>query len=211
MTTTYGYTRVSSRGQATDGNSLQSQSNALVQNGVKPSNIFSDIYTGKTTDRPQFNRLLDTVQPHDTIVVTALDRLARSTVEGLNLVQSLHGQNVTIRILNMGTIDNSPMGRLILTCLLGFAEFERNIIRERTAAGREIARQRPGYREGRRPKLDLADPETRQRIADAVCEHNTSTRPRLTAAEAADRLGVSRRQFYNYMKDMKDMKEADVA
>jgi DNA invertase Pin-like site-specific DNA recombinase len=99
--TLYGYTRVSSRGQATDGNSLQAQRNALALQQVPPDNIFQDVFTGSTiTDRPQLQTMLKIIQPQDTLIVTALDRLARSTVEGLHLVQTLHSQNVTIRILN---------------------------------------------------------------------------------------------------------------
>ena len=99
--------------------------------------------------RPKFQRLCALLEEGDTLVVCKLDRFARTVVEGALTCRMLMQRGVRIHILNMGVIEDTPVGRLILTTFLAFAEFERDIIRERTMAGRELARQRPGYREGR--------------------------------------------------------------
>lgn len=78
--------------------------------------------------------------------------IARSATFGIETVRSLYERGVRVHILNMGIIDNTSVGRLMLTMLAGFAEFERDLIVERTQAGREAARQREGYRDGRKPK-----------------------------------------------------------
>lgn len=82
-----------------------------------------------------------------------MDRFCRNAREGLTIIEELLNIKVTIHILNVGVIDNSPIGKLILTVLLSFAEFERNMIAERTLAGRIVARQNPSYREGRPKKF----------------------------------------------------------
>ena len=81
-----------------------------------------------------------------------MDRFCRNVREGLNIIDILLAKGVTVHILNLGVIDNSPIGRLLYTVLLAFAEFERNMIVERTKAGRELARQKDGYTEGRPKK-----------------------------------------------------------
>ena len=148
---TYGYARVSTKGQARDGNSLESQKAALKAAGA--TEIFVDAFTGTTTDRPELDRLLAEIESGDTLVVTKLDRMARSTLQGLELLQSLAEKGVTINILDMGTISNRPVDKLRLTMLLAFAEYERNMILDRTRAGKEIARKKSGYHEGRPPKF----------------------------------------------------------
>ena len=89
----------------------------------------------------------------DKVVVTKLDRLARSTEDGLELIKFWMENGISIHVLNMGLIDNTPTGRLIMTVLLAFAEFERDMIVERTQEGRAIARQNPEYRDGRKKKF----------------------------------------------------------
>lgn len=148
---TYGYARVSTKGQARDGNSLESQKAALTAAGA--TEIFVDAFTGTTTDRPELDKLLAEIESGDTLVVTKLDRMARSTLQGLELLQSLADKGVTINVLDMGTISNRPVDKLRLTMLLAFAEYERNMILERTRAGKEVARKKKGYREGRPPKF----------------------------------------------------------
>ncbi len=85
------------------------------------------------------------------IIVTKLDRLARTTAEGSKLISDLLNRGVSVYILNMGLIDNTPTGKLITHILLAFAEYERNLILERTQAGKEIARSKDGFRDGRPP------------------------------------------------------------
>ena len=143
----YGYARVSTIHQRKDGNSLEDQRNQLQQEGC--DFIVEEQFTGARMDRPKFQRLCALLEEGDTLVVCKLDRFARTVVEGALTCRELMQRGVRIHILNMGVIEDTPVGRLILTTFLAFAEFERDIIRERTMAGRELARQRPGYREGR--------------------------------------------------------------
>lgn len=149
----YGYARVSTKVQATDGNSLESQERQLMDAGA--SIIYKDTFTGTKSDRPELDNLKDQLVPGDKIIVTKLDRLARSTEDGLALIKDWNANNITVHVLNMGCIDNTPTGKLILTVMLAFAEFERDMIFERTQEGRAIARQNPDYREGRKKKYSV--------------------------------------------------------
>lgn len=148
--TRYGYMRVSTIKQQLHGNSLEEQQQALAAAGAEI--FYKDTYTGTTTDRPAFNELCVTVQPGDTIIVTKLDRYARTVIEGLQITQQLLDRGVTVHLLDMGIIDNSLTGQMLLTIMLAFAEFERNKIYERTQQGKAIARTKPGYKDGRPKK-----------------------------------------------------------
>lgn len=88
----------------------------------------------------------------DTLVVTKLDRLARTVREGSELIQQLIDRGVTVIIDNMGTISNSKIDKLTMNILLAFAEFERDMIIERTQAGKEIAKTKDGFKDGRPTK-----------------------------------------------------------
>ncbi len=145
----YGYARVSTVKQLKNGNSIEDQIAQLKEAGAQE--IVTDSYTGTKMDRPQFTALLERISKGDKLIVTKLDRFARTAVEGGAIVKKLHEQGVTIHILNMGIADNTPMGKLMLTMLLAFAEFERDMIVERTQKGKEIARGN-GKRVDGRPK-----------------------------------------------------------
>lgn len=106
-------------------------------------------------DKPELDRILNQLQAGDTLMVTKLDRLARSAAEGASLIQDLTNKGVKVNILNMGEVDERPQGKLMLHILLAFAEFERDMIIERTQAGKVIARTKAGFREGR-PPIDKA-------------------------------------------------------
>ncbi len=134
----YGYARVSSIGQARDGNSLEAQHKALADRGC--SEIYSEAYTGITTDRPELAKIISKIQKGDTLMVTKLDRFSRSATEGVALIKQLHEKGIIIEILNMGRADDTPMGRLMVTMLLAFAEFEHDQIIERLATGKAIAK-----------------------------------------------------------------------
>lgn len=151
----YGYARVSTKGQDRYGNSLKDQIAKLRAAGCTV--IFSDSFTGTKMDRPEFNKLLEIVQPGDVIVVTKLDRFARTASDGAKLIQELVNAGVIVNVLNMGKADNTPMGKLLVQVMLAFAEFERDMIVERTTAGKEVAKaNNPGWREGRKA-LDIPD------------------------------------------------------
>ena len=142
----YGYARVSTKGQL-DGNSIEEQTNAILA-VYSDAEITIESYSG-AKERPLFNQVLDKAQEGDFVIVTKLDRFCRSTKEGLEYIDRLLNKGVKIHILNMGLIENTPMGRLIVTNLLAFAEFERSQIIERTQSGKAIAKQRDDFREGR--------------------------------------------------------------
>ena len=146
----YGYARVSTRLQATDGNSLESQERQLREAGA--SQIYQDAFTGTKSQRPGLDDLKRRLTSGDKVIVTKLDRLARSTEDGLALIKEWNGNQISVHVLNMGCIDNTPTGKLILTGMLAFAEFERDMIVERTREGRAIARLNPEYRDGRKKK-----------------------------------------------------------
>lgn len=146
----YGYARVSTKGQAKDGNSLEAQENALRLAGA--TKIYADVFTGTKTHRPELDKLMAVMQAGDTMVVTKLDRIARSATQGIELIQKLLDKGITVHVLNMGLLDNTPTGKLIRNIMLAFAEFERDMIVERTQEGKAIAKQNPDFREGRPKK-----------------------------------------------------------
>lgn len=146
----YGYCRVSTQMQARDGNSLEAQKKLLIENGAEK--IYSDAFTGTKAHRPELDKLLAVLQAGDKLVITKLDRIARSASQGIELVQTLLDKGITVHVLNMGLLDNTPTGKLIRNIMLAFAEFERDMIIERTQEGKAIARRQPDFREGR-PRL----------------------------------------------------------
>jgi len=147
----YGYARVSTNGQARDGNSLDAQISALQHAGAEI--IFSDVFSGSKNNRPQLDKLLKVIENGDTLIITKLDRIARSLIQGIQLLETLSNKGVVIDVLNMGIIDNSPTGKLIRNIMLSFSEFERDMILQRTTEGKAIAKQNANYREGRPKKF----------------------------------------------------------
>ena len=145
----YGYARVSSKGQFRDGNGLEDQKEQLLKAGCQT--VIEEQFTGTTIERPEFSKLIEKLHEGDTLIVTKLDRFARNAGDGSNLAKELLSKGVNLHILNMGLISNTPIGKVTLNCLLAFAEFERDMIVERTQAGKAIARTKAGYREGRPP------------------------------------------------------------
>ena len=156
----YGYARVSTKSQARDGNSLEVQYEALRAAGAEV--IYTDSYTGTQMNRPEFMKLLSKLEEGDTLVVAKMDRFARSITQASELITSLIDEGVTIHVLNMGVLDNSPVNVLMRNMLLAFAQFERELIVTRTREGKEIARQDPAYHEGR-PRI-YSDEQYRQAV-----------------------------------------------
>lgn len=141
----YGYARVSTVHQ-----DLEGQLQVLKNEGCE--SIFQDKLTGTHKNRPQLQQLLHEIQEGDTLIVTKLDRLARSAIDGIETIRELFQKGVRVHILNMGLVEDTPTGRLIFNVMLAFAEFERDMIVERTQEGKAIAKQDPNFREGR-PKV----------------------------------------------------------
>lgn len=142
----YGYARVS-----TDGQSVDAQVKALRAAGA--STVFRETASGAKTDRAQLRRAIGQLAPGDVLLVTRLDRLARSTRDLLNTLDTIAKAGAGFRSLHDAWADTTtPHGRLMLTVLGGLAEFERDLIRARTSEGRERAKAR-GVKLGRKSKL----------------------------------------------------------
>jgi DNA invertase Pin-like site-specific DNA recombinase len=185
-----GYGRVSTKGQQRDGNSLEDQRSKLEDAGC--DEIILEAYTGTKMDRPKFTKLLAELEAGDTLVVTKLDRFARTASEGSALVKELLERGVAVHILNMGLIENTPTGRLILNVLLSFAEFERDMIVERTSEGKALARAtNPDYKEGRKA-LEIPEDFEWYKLAVGTGE--------ITVTKACEELGVSRSTWYKWSK-----------
>ena len=143
-----GYARVSTKGQLKDGHSLEVQEQAILSK-YENARIEFEQFTGTTTERPVFTKLIGELKENDTLVVSKLDRLARNTVEGIQIVQELFDRGVAVHVLNVGLLENTTMGKFFLTTLLAVAEMERNTIIERTQTGKAIAKTKAGFKEGR--------------------------------------------------------------
>jgi DNA invertase Pin-like site-specific DNA recombinase len=145
----YGYARVSPGGKS---ESLDAQTRQLTKAGCRK--VFRDVHvSGAKTDRAQLRRLLDQLEADDVLMVTRLDRLARSTRDLLNVLATITGKKAGFKSLGDTWADTTTShGRLMLTVLGGLAEFERDLIRARTGEGRERAKAR-GVKMGRKPKL----------------------------------------------------------
>lgn len=146
----YGYVRVSTKGQL-DNNSLVQQEQEILSK-YSSSIIYKEQYTGATTHRPVFEKVNKELKKGDMLVVTKLDRLARTTSEGIELIEGLFNRGVSVHVLNVGLLENTSMGKFFLTTLLAVAELERNMIVERTQSGKSIAKTKAGFKEGR-PKV----------------------------------------------------------
>ena len=178
----YGYARVSTEKQVS-GTSLADQEKLLRNAGA--TEIFSDAFTGTVMDRPEFERLLQKLEKGDTLCVSKLDRIARTETEGYKMIKSLMDKGIAVHVLNMGLIDDTPTGRLILHIMLSFAEFERDMIYERTQGGRQYKRENdPEYKEGRKP----LDNEIIEKIR--LGYHYTE-------------LGIGRSTYFKYKKMLK--------
>lgn len=185
----YGYKRVSTTGQAKDGNSLQDQENKLRENGA--TEIYCDAFTGTKTDRPELNKLVAKVKSGDTIVVTKIDRLGRSLSQTSELITKLLDKGVTINILNLGILSNDSVNTLLRNVLLSFAQFERDMIIERTSEGKAIKRATdPNYKEGRKT---IEVPDFKKYFAK-------TKKGEMTVVDCCAVLGISRAKWYSLCK-----------
>ncbi|ORJ61608.1 recombinase family protein [Geothermobacter hydrogeniphilus] len=164
-----GYARVSTTGQK-----LDVQLQALKEAGA--TKIFQEKVTGVKRNRKQLQSMLDYIREGDTVVVTKLDRIARSTRHLLEITDTLKETGVTFKVLNNNLDTSTPNGKLMLTMLGAIAEFEREMMLERQAEGIAKAKEEGRYK-GRKPTArakakevyDLADKGlTRQAIADEL-------------------------------------------
>lgn len=151
----YGYARVSTIQQ-----DLEAQLQALEKENCDI--IYSEKFSGKKADRPKFRELIEKLEEDDILVVTKLDRFARSTADAIKIIEKLFDKGVKVHVLNMGIVENTPTGRLIFNIMSAFAEFERDMIVERTQEGKAIARQREDFKDGRPKKF------SKKHIANAL-------------------------------------------
>ncbi len=187
----YGYIRVSTVKQANEGNSLEGQTKLLLENGVPQENIYQDVYTGTKADRPQFNKLLNELKEGDTLIVTKLDRFARSMIEGSKIVTELIERGVRVNVLNIGLMDNTPASKLIRNIFFSFAEFERDMIVERTLEGKQIKMEMDADATLGRPKKFK---KAQRDMALQLLEKHSYN-------EVANMTGISRRTLIRYKKE----------
>lgn len=186
--TIYGYARVSTKGQ-----DLEAQIQAL--EGEKVERIYQEKFTATRKDRPEFTKMLNELKEGDKIVVTKLDRFARSTIDALTTINFLNEKGIDLVVLNMGgeKVDTSTAsGKLLFTVMSGFAEFEREMIIQRTQEGKAIARQNPNYREGRKPTYTKAQ-----------LEHALSMLESHSYNQVADKTGISKSTLIRAVKKRK--------
>lgn len=179
-----GYMRVSTADQ-----SLDLQRDALLAADVSPDRIYEDVCSGKSTERPGLARALDVARDGDAIVVWKLDRVGRSLPHVVGLVGDLQKRGVGLKVLT-GDIDTTtPTGRLVFGIFATLAEFERDLIHERTMAGLAAARARG--RAGGRPRV-----MTKQKVKAAMALMADRDN---AARDVANQLGVSLSTLYAYV------------
>ncbi|TRE34408.1 recombinase family protein [Salmonella enterica subsp. enterica serovar Derby] len=191
MSSRIGYARVS-----TDDQNLHLQRDALVAAGCEI--IYEDKASGKSTARPELDNCLKALRPGDTLVVWRLDRLGRSLGDLVKVVTNLIDERgVGFLSLQEQIETNSASGKLIFHVFAALAEFERNLISERTRAGLDAARAR-GRKGGRKPKLAPKDiREIKVLLKD----------PSIPVSDVAKRFGVSRTTIYNSVGVIKPDRE----
>lgn len=180
--TLIGYARVSTADQ-----DHALQIDALTAAGCE--RIFSETASGAQRDRPELARLLEYLRPGDTLTVWKLDRLGRSLPHLLEVAMSIAERGINFRSLTDGIDTTTPAGRLVFNIFGSLAEFERELIRERTMAGLAAAKA-AGRTGGRRPKLSERQVATARRMS--------SDGETITAI--ADTLGVARSTVYRVLR-----------
>lgn len=180
----FGYARVSTAEQH-----LDRQLAALEAAGVERGNIFCDKMSGAKADRPQLEELLSRLRDGDTVVIVSFDRLARSTRQLLELSERFRAGGVNLVSLHESIDTTTPQGKLFFTISAAFAEFEREIIRERQREGIEVAKAK-GVRFGR-PETDPVSMDSATRLYQAGG---------VSVSEICQRTGVSRAALYRKLK-----------
>lgn len=177
-----GYMRVSTTDQT-----HHLQRDALQEAGCQ--RFYEDTCSGMTSERPGLGRALDAVRTGDTLVVWKLDRIGRSLNHVVGLVSDLQGRGAGLKVLTGGIDTTSATGRLVFGIFATLAEFERDLIKERTLAGLAAARARG--RNGGRPRL-----MTRAKLRTAM---TMMTDQANNAGDVADQLGISLSTLYAYI------------
>src|SRR4051794_23096234 len=169
--------------------SLALQRDALLSAGIVPERIYEDRCSGTVAGRPGLTRALEVVRAGDALVIWKLDRIGRSLAHVVELVGSLQARGVGLKVLTGGIDTTSTTGRLVFGIFATLAEFERDLIHERTMAGLAAARARG--RTGGRPRLMT---RTKLRTAMAMMADRGNAAP-----EVAEQLGISTSTLYAYV------------
>lgn len=186
----YGYARISSKSQE-DGTSLDEQEKVLRERGC--TEVYREVFTGTKVDRPVLDDLIGRMQSGDTLMVIKLDRFARTVVEGAKLIQELLDKGISVDVLNMGRLDNTPIGKLMTYMLLAIAEFERDTIMDRLNTGKAAKRRRGEKAEGRnRVQMD-------EDVFELYVEKQQAGEK--TVQECCNELGISRGTWYNRVRE----------
>lgn len=181
-----GYARISTKEQ-----NLDLQTDALKQDGCEK--IYTEIMSGAKADRPKLQELVNNLRPGDIVVIWKLDRLGRSLKHLVELVNKFIEQGVGLRSLHDHIDTTTPQGRLIFNIFASLAEFERDLIQERTTAGLAAARARG--RLGGKPK------GLSQKNESIACAAETLYKEgKLTVSQIISQLGIARSTFYNYLR-----------
>ncbi|WP_438638837.1 recombinase family protein [Muribaculum intestinale] len=184
---TIGYARVSTSGQNLDG-----QCDSLRQAGCE--RIYSEKISGAKAQRPELERMLDTLREGDTVVITELTRLGRSVKELFAIIERVHEAGASIKSLRETWLDTTtPQGNLLFTIFAGLSQFERDLIRQRTKDGLEAARTRGGGR----PKAASGKIETALKMYDSKLH---------TISEITAATGISRATLYRAIGERKSNK-----
>ena len=178
-----GYARVSTQDQ-----NLSRQIDQLQREGCE--RIFEEKASGKTKDRPELMRMIDSLRSGDVVITSELTRLSRSVRDLFQLVDQIHGAGAEIKSLKEPRLDTTtPQGRLLFTFFAGISEFERELIRQRTLEGLDAARAR-GHNGGH-PVLDSKKVDLALKMYDAkTC----------TVAEITKATGISKSALYAYVR-----------
>lgn len=182
-----GYVRVSTSDQ-----NNEHQIDSLIKFGVDPRDIFEDKASGKNMARPGWKDCWRDIREKDILVVHSIDRLGRDLVEVVQTVKALHDRGADLKVLTMDLDTRTPTGRLIFAVVAAMAQWERELIVERTRNGLAAARAR-GKKGGRKPIL------TDEQVTEALARIQAGENAKTVAAE----YGVSRQAIYKRSKNMR--------
>lgn len=194
----FGYARVSTKDQ-----NLNLQIDAFRKIGCSDTYIYREEISGASRERPELQKMLTQIREGDIVVVWKLDRLGRSVADLIHLVNEIQGKGAGFISLQDNIDTTTPHGKLTFHIFAAFAEFEREIIRERTNAGLASARAR-GRKGGRPPGLSK---DAQVKAAAAVSLYKQK-RP---VAEICSTLSISKKTFYKYLRLAQSYKVADEA
>lgn len=183
--TVYGYQRISTNHRQ----ELLRQKAQLLEKGVSEENIYSDVESGRKENRKGLNEVLSLLKEGDTLIVCEFSRISRSVQQLIAIAEDLNKRNVNFVSLKENIDTSTPEGKLFYTIIAGFAEFEVDMIRQRTKQGLEVARK--NGRVGGRPATD------KDKLATAV---KLYTANEMSVKAICETVGVSRSVLYAYLK-----------